>query len=50
MNTLADNARIKRITSDIEPWNEASIAFCYAVGFTRTFSDDEPVFLEKIIG
>lgn len=41
---------IKRLTSDIEPWNEVSLAFHYAVGFVMTASDDESVFLEKIVG
>lgn len=41
---------IKRLTSDIEPWNEVSLAFHYTVGFVMTASDDESVFLEKIVG
>lgn len=33
----------------IEPLNEKSLAFHYAVGFIKTASDDESVFVEKII-
>lgn len=46
---IAVTKGIKRVTSDIEPWNEESLAFHYAVAFKKTASDDESVFVEKII-
>ncbi|WP_209459806.1 GNAT family N-acetyltransferase [Youngiibacter multivorans] len=50
LREIAEKKGIKRLTSDIQPGNEASLLFHSAIGFIVTVSDNEAVYLEKIIG